>query len=93
MANRCAVKRRKIKSHFHAQKGLCCYCSKPMLLAKGAACGRARDNQATLEHVVPVSAGGTGSYANTAAACFRCNNSRGDADARIFYLKKQGYLS
>lgn len=33
----------------------------------------------TLEHIIPLSAGGTNDLCNLALACFRCNNERGSS--------------
>lgn len=53
-----------------AQNWRCCYCQKEMTLeAKGS-------RRVTLEHVTPVSMGGTDDYDNCAAACSSCNNKR-----------------
>lgn len=76
---------------FWEQKGLCFYCAQPMLLASGTGTDKTRYNQITLDHVVPRSKGGTSAPTlNAVAACFRCNQERGDKDARAFMLEKQG---
>lgn len=48
------------------QAGLCFYCKKPM-------------PQPTLDHVVPLSRGGSHSYDNTVAACEPCNVVKGNS--------------
>lgn len=73
------------------QRGVCYYCSRPALLAKGPAAGAAPDNLATIDHIIPRSKGGAHA-GNMVMACHRCNNERGDADARLFLLQKQGEL-
>lgn len=66
-----------------ALKGLdgdeCCYCGCPMVFASFER-GSRPDNQATLEHVLPISKGGGHTFENCAIACWRCNISKGAAD-------------
>lgn len=57
----------------------CCYCSVDMIF-KSFAPGERADNQATLEHVVALSRGGTHTWDNCALACWRCNISKGARD-------------
>lgn len=83
--------RQKRTKLYHEQRGLCFYCQEPMLLAKGPASARLPARLVTLDHIVPKSHGGAIAE-NTVAACFSCNNERGDTDARLFMLKKQGML-
>jgi 5-methylcytosine-specific restriction endonuclease McrA len=78
---------------FHAQRGLCYYCNRPMLLAKGPSEGRQPPHLCTLDHIIPLSRGGAfAPTQNAVAACAQCNNDRGDTDARMFMLQKQGVL-
>lgn len=85
--------RKKRTRLFFEQKGLCFYCSRPMLLAKIPEGMRQPPHLATLDHIVPHSAGGTIANNNTVAACAACNVERGNRDARLFMLKKQGALA
>lgn len=56
---------------------LCCWCGKLMLFAKRIAIGVPEPtNWATIEHVKPVSEGGTDDLTNLALACKLCNSSR-----------------
>lgn len=57
-------------------------------------CGRAcildgvKENHsklATLDHVIPCSAGGTDGFDNLVLACFRCNQRRGTADFVTYF--------
>lgn len=57
---------------YHAQDGLCLYCTDPMVLGYGGSC------RATTEHKHPVSRGGTDHPTNLAAACEACNGLKGD---------------
>lgn len=83
-------KRNQRERLFRAQRGLCYYCQKPMLLAHGE---NRKPNVLTLDHIVPLSKGGALSFTeNTVAACRRCNSQRGTKDARLFMLEKQGLL-
>lgn len=81
--------RRKRELLFREQRGLCFYCLKPMLLARGRDDGRVLPRQVTLDHIIPKSRGG-GIVGNVVGACFTCNGERGDRDARLFMLEKQG---
>lgn len=62
----------------------CCYCSVRMIFASFPR-GERPDNQATIEHVVALSRGGTHTWDNCALACWRCNIAKGarDGDWRI----------
>lgn len=57
----------------------CCYCGCVMVFASFGR-GSRPDNQATLEHVIPISRGGGHTFSNCAVACWRCNISKGAAD-------------
>lgn len=55
----------------------CCFCNK--LLTR---------NTATLEHVIPLSKGGTWKTTNIKVSCSSCNNERGNGDFEEFRKKK-----
>ncbi len=80
---------------FKEQRGLCYYCAKPMLLARGAEPGQCNPKRlVTLDHIIPRSMGGPLSPStNAVAACLACNGERGTKDARLFMLEKQGMLA
>lgn len=67
-----------------AQAGRCCYCQNPMWSDDPTAFAtlyalsdrQARLLQATAEHLIPRSEGGTNCKANIAAACLFCNTRR-----------------
>lgn len=40
-------------------------------------------NAATLDHIIPLAAGGAHAYANAQLAHFRCNNRKSDGDAQL----------
>jgi 5-methylcytosine-specific restriction endonuclease McrA len=44
---------------------------------------------ATVEHIKPLSRGGTDDWHNLAMACLRCNGMRGTSDAYGFYHSRQ----
>jgi 5-methylcytosine-specific restriction endonuclease McrA len=54
-----------------AQNWRCCWCQCDCIAAPDSR------NSATIEHVVPLSLGGTWDQDNLAMACSRCNNKRG----------------
>jgi 5-methylcytosine-specific restriction endonuclease McrA len=49
-----------------------------VLIRDGRRCGYCRGAASTIDHVVPRSRGGGNDWANTVAACGRCNNRKGD---------------
>lgn len=58
------------------QKGRCCYC-------------HCITDDLTLEHIVPISKGGSHTAENIAFACLCCNERKADRDP--FDFKKNGY--
>lgn len=56
---------------FEAQKGLCFYCNRPMLIGEEHCKSPA---YATYEHVIPRKLGGLDNKSNIVLACHRCNN-------------------
>lgn len=52
---------------FKRDKYCCQYCGKYLT-----------GNQATMDHIVPKSKGGTSSFANCITACYHCNNKKGN---------------
>lgn len=54
----------------------CCYCGVTMLFASFPA-GERDSRQATLEHVIPISRGGSHTWVNCALACWGCNIRKG----------------
>lgn len=69
--------RRKI---YRLQSGKCCYCSKEMTLPKSKS-PNAESSCATVEHLRPVSEGGSDKLNNLAIACRKCNELRGASGA------------
>lgn len=54
----------------------CCYCSVQMDFERGKRGEGIAPNRATLEHILPISRGGTHTFDNAALACHRCNVSK-----------------
>lgn len=54
----------------------CCYCAVLMTFERVVSGQRISPNKATLEHVMPISRGGTHTFGNTALACHGCNVSK-----------------
>lgn len=73
------------------QNWKCCYCGCEMSEKRGF------DNSCTLEHVVPRSLGGPDSEENIVAACYACNNARGDefldVHLKLFEMFENGELT
>lgn len=51
----------------------CCYCNIEMDFNRGTRGNGIAPNRATLEHIMPLSRGGTHTFSNTALACHHCN--------------------
>lgn len=68
-----------------AQNHNCCYCGSEAWL-EGIECGVNREkwNEATKEHLIPRSKGGTYGKYNLVMACNSCNNARGDMSHEEF---------
>lgn len=54
----------------------CCYCGVEMTFVRGRRGEGIASNRATLEHILPISRGGTHTFDNAAIACHRCNTSK-----------------
>lgn len=54
----------------------CCYCGIDMDFNRGTRGAGIARNRATLEHILPLSRGGTHTFSNTSLACHRCNVSK-----------------
>lgn len=75
--------RRSIRATLRQRDGDACHwCKRLMLFGRRRAFGiREPDNWATIEHVTPVSQGGTSDMSNLALACKLCNSSRATSKA------------
>ena len=69
------------RAHFEAQDGRCAYCCIRMKPHGGPG---PRDRWVTLDHVIPLSAGGPDTQRNTLACCRACNAAKGAMDVRAF---------
>lgn len=65
----------RLRAHlFERQNGACHYCARPMVLREFAIrAEHLRDDDATIEHLVPRVLGGRDTRDNLVAACHRCN--------------------
>lgn len=75
-----AYDRKDIVEMFEQQHGLCCYCEVPL------------HESYHIEHIVPLSRGGSNSPENIALACASCN-SRKAARTLMEFLPRMGYLT
>lgn len=69
------------RAHFAAQDGRCAYCCIRMKPHGGPG---PQDRWVTLDHVIPLSAGGPDTQRNTLACCRACNAAKGAMDVRAF---------
>lgn len=60
---------------FEKQEGLCAYCGRPMRLDVV----QNSKMRATLDHIIPLFAGGTWAKTNLILSCRKCNNYKGCA--------------
>lgn len=72
------TERKRLRKAVRERDGdLCHWCGKPMRFGKREAIGiREPDDWATLEHILPISQGGTDDLGNLALAHKLCNSSR-----------------
>ncbi len=63
-----------------AQDGACFYCGRTMTLSIG-------NRRATIDHRVPLSRGGRHDPDNLVAACYRCNQWKGDEEEETFLAR------
>jgi len=66
---------------FCRQEGICFYCEQPMTMRSH----RKDPLRATIDHLQPLSQGGSRSMENEVAACFGCNNARGTTPWLVFF--------
>lgn len=76
------VPNRRLVRLSEAQNHRCAYCGCVMALNNGDR------RSATIDHVIPLSRGGRRNLANEVAACWRCNNSRGDTEAHVYFAAR-----
>ena len=74
--------KRRFKVHsrntlFQRQKGLCFYCHRPVL-----------KSELTIDHIIPLSKGGTHTMDNFVGSCAKCNVEKSSMDAEKFILAK-----
>ena len=65
------------REHARRQGGLCAICSTPMQTGRRAV-RRQDPDAASLDHIVPVNAGGADTFENTQAVHGRCNARKGN---------------
>jgi hypothetical protein len=76
-----ATKKSKLDRLYAEQWGRCAHCSLYMWLIRNKRAPiivKGQPYVATIEHLIPRSQGGTNAYENTVAACYGCNQKRGD---------------
>lgn len=79
MGNRKSIRGNTVKKRlklWEKQKGKCVYCERETWVAGVHAKGK-NELQATIEHVIPIVAGGANAQTNLACSCISCNKLRG----------------
>ena len=66
-----------------AQNWKCCFCGSRMTEVRG------KNNSVTVEHVIPVTLGGSDDIENLVASCNACNSNRGIKDAYSYAPRGQ----
>ena len=72
---------RRIRQLMDKYEARCAYCSAPVLRRPILA---ERWRQATIDHDIPLSAGGTWAWENLVLACYRCNQRKGNLTGAEF---------
>lgn len=71
-SNRKSSYKRNKEFLWEKQKGICYWCGKSCIfLGDGG-----QPDEFTLDHIIPLSAGGTNHWRNEIGSCFQCNNGR-----------------
>lgn len=83
------TKKRRLKVLSERQNHRCAYCGKWTWLHSLGESGHAND-EATTEHIIQQSDGGTWHINNLVMACMKCNSGRGNIPAYAFWLMKNG---
>lgn len=71
---------------FNQQAGICPYCGDKMFLDN-----KNSGKSATIEHLIPKSKGGPSKEFNYMAACYECNQERGNKPLGPFLIRKLKY--
>lgn len=69
-----------LKSRLELFKDVCCYCGKKL------------DGKGTVDHFIPIAAGGSDVLGNLVLCCQSCNSSKQDTDVLV-WLKRQSFYS
>lgn len=85
-------KQRRMKVLLKTFGGKCWWCKCDVIAGIQNSDFQHQPNQATRDHIVPRSRGGTNALANLVLACRACNEERADRDARVWaaHLKLHG---
>lgn len=68
--------RPRIRAELYAVQPYCTYCRKPLVLQTSPISLRLGISFATIDHIIPISKGGTKELSNLTLACARCNSSK-----------------
>ena len=79
-----------IRKLAYAREGGRCFWCRQMTRRRGPRSGMQAPNLATLDHIIPRSAGGELSMGNVVLSCYACNNARGNLSAEAFLQQPRG---
>jgi len=68
LGKRTGTRHRRLAARMKVEQPWCSYCGSPAT----------RGNDLTIDHIVPLSRGGTNRRENLTVACFRCNRAKSD---------------
>jgi len=77
--------RRKLRRCMERQQCICPYCEREMYFR-----GQQLKPVATVDHVIPLSKGGTNSIDNMVACCTGCNTAKGSMSVKEFMESRNG---
>jgi 5-methylcytosine-specific restriction endonuclease McrA len=74
------------------QVNRCLYCGRLMILAEKSEYAEQFDFTVTIDHITPISMGGTEDPENLAVVCYQCNQERGDGSFVRMLVNRDGWV-
>lgn len=82
--NETLMRKAKLRFVFERDRKRCNWCDRVTRIVKPKAGHNPPSDMATIDHIVTKLRGGGDNPENVMLACFRCNNRRGNTDARLY---------